>query len=142
VFSDAAVAQDKINLCVATNITSSYSAEHQHAILRAAAEFDELIIDLARFGQTRDSQSERDALFQTLSASTFKPIERLFFQAPYEYWRFRSRSILGASRIPPSVIAGEAAAGRRSSTMSWLNGFPASLAVTRFGTTMARRCSS
>jgi hypothetical protein len=110
VFSDAAVAKAKINLCVTTNITSTYSAEHQHAIIRAVAEFDEWIIDLARFGQTRDSQSERDALFQTLSSSTFKPIERLFFQAPYEYWRFRSRSILGASRIPPSVVAGEAAA--------------------------------
>lgn len=100
---DDALAKDKINLCVVTNITSSYSADNQHAIAAAAAECDELILDLARFGKPRDSQSERDALFQTLTGTYFRPIERLYFQEPYEYWRFRSRAIQGAARIPPSA---------------------------------------
>jgi 2-polyprenyl-3-methyl-5-hydroxy-6-metoxy-1,4-benzoquinol methylase len=100
IFAPDALSRDKINLCIATNITSTYSAEHQQVIARAAAECDELILDLGRFGQARDSQAERDALFESLRTINFKPIERLFFQDPYEYWRFRSRAILPARRRP------------------------------------------
>jgi 2-polyprenyl-3-methyl-5-hydroxy-6-metoxy-1,4-benzoquinol methylase len=97
-FFRAALAKDKINVGVATNITNTYSSENQQIIIKAAAKFDELIIDLARFGQTRDKQTERDALFRTLTESAFRPIERLYFQEPNEYWRFRSRVIVRAGR--------------------------------------------
>lgn len=92
VFSDSVIAKDKINICIATNITHSYSAEHQDEIARTATAFDEFIVDLARFGRTRDLQAERDQLLQALTRSAFRPIERLFFNEPYEYWRFQSRS--------------------------------------------------
>lgn len=101
--SSDTLARDKINLCIATNITSSYSAEHQREIARAAAGCDDLILDLARFGQPRDGQSARDDLLRDLTAADFKPVERLYFKEPYEYWRLRSR--LAASRRPPSSAA-------------------------------------
>lgn len=116
IFAKDALARDKINLCVATNITSSYSAEHQPAIARAAAECDELILDLARFGQARNSQSERDALFEALREINFKPIERLHFQEPYEYWRFRSRAILPTRSPPPPGAAAGATSQRVPTT--------------------------
>ncbi len=90
-FSLDAIRGDKSSLCIATNITSSYSAEHQPEILEAAARCDELILDLGRFGQVRDGQAERDELMQSLRRSAFKPIERLLLDVPYEYWRLRSR---------------------------------------------------
>lgn len=98
VFFNTALAKDKINVGIATNITSTYSGENQQAIMQAATAFDELIVDLARFGQSRDSQAERDALFQTLTESAFKPVEQLFFQEPYQYWRFRSRVAAATER--------------------------------------------
>ncbi|WP_422002541.1 methyltransferase domain-containing protein [Reyranella sp.] len=92
-FLDDMLAADKINLCIATNITSSYSAENESAITDAAAACDELILDLARFGKSRDSQPERDELFETLRTTSFRPVERLYADDPYDYWRFRSRRI-------------------------------------------------
>lgn len=99
VFREDMLARDKINVCIATNITSSYSAENQQAMIHAAASCDELIVDLARFGLARDRQAERDSLFEMFRTTDFKPVERLCFQEPYEYWRFRSRLIHGAARI-------------------------------------------
>ena len=91
VFFATALAKDKINVGIATNITSTYSSENQQVILKAATAFDEMIVDLARFGQARDSQAERDALFKTLTDAAFRPVEQLYFQEPYQYWRLRSR---------------------------------------------------
>ena len=93
IFVNDMLADDKINICIATNITSSYSAENEAAILEAATACDELILDLARFGKTRDSQVERDSFFETLRTSSFRPVERLYAEDPYEYWRFGSRRI-------------------------------------------------
>lgn len=95
VFSDAHLAPGKLNVCIATNITSSYSAEHEGAMIAAASAFDELILDLARFGVPRDAKAERQAFFEEVTARWFSPVERLFVDEPYEYWRFRSRSIAG-----------------------------------------------
>lgn len=91
VFFRTALAKDKINLGVATNITSTYSSDNQDAIVEAATQFDEMILDLGRFGRTRDSQAERAQLRATLATDAFRPVERLYFQPPYEYWRLRSR---------------------------------------------------
>lgn len=113
-FIDDMLAGDKINLCVATNITSSYSAENEPAILDAAAACDELILDLARFGKSRDSQKDRDSLFETLRTSHFRPVERLYSEDPYEYWRFSSRRIGRHSVLPaPSPAAPQAASHAR-----------------------------
>ena len=103
-FFSTALAKNKINVGIATNITSTYSCENQQAIMQAATAFDELIVDLARFGRARDSQAERDELFQTLTTSAFRPVEQLHFTEPYQYWRFRSRLA--------------AAVGRRAATAS------------------------
>jgi len=105
VLFSGALAKDKVNVGIATNITSTYSAENQQAIARAATRFDELILDLARFGQARDSRHERNAFLQALSESDFRPIERLFLQEPYEYWRLRSRRVV----TPAAADAGPAA---------------------------------
>jgi len=51
------------------------------------------LVSLDRFGETRDGQPERDELRRTFSESAFRPIERLYFQEPYEYWLFRSRAV-------------------------------------------------
>ena len=79
-------------LCLATNVTCTYTATHQDSILDAMKGFDELIIDLSRFGKSRNTQEERDALRDAMAKSHFEPVERLYFAAPYEYWRFRVRS--------------------------------------------------
>jgi len=97
-FQIADIPADKINVCVATNITSSYSASHQEQMIKAAMSCDELILDLARFGEVRNKQTERDALFQILTHSAFKPVEMLFFEEPYEYWRLRSQALPGRRR--------------------------------------------
>jgi 2-polyprenyl-3-methyl-5-hydroxy-6-metoxy-1,4-benzoquinol methylase len=108
VLSAAALTDDRTNLCIATNITHSYSAEHQAEIIRAATEFDEVIIDLGRFGLARDSQAQRDALFQTLTEAGFVPVERLFSRDPYEYWRFHSGVRGSTARLLRSEISGKA----------------------------------
>ncbi len=92
-FKEVHLAAGKLNICVATNITSSYCAEHESAMIAAAAAFDELILDLARFGVPRDSRAEREAFFAEVTAHWFSPVERLVMDDPYEYWRFRSRLI-------------------------------------------------
>jgi len=97
-FSASALAQDKINVGVATNITSSYTAQHQREFALAATAFDALILDLARFGQNRDERSDRAELLRTLTASDFRPVERLIDQEPYEYWRLASRAAARAAR--------------------------------------------
>lgn len=79
-------------VCLATNVTCTYTATHHDSILDAMKGFDELIIDLSRFGKSRNTQEERDALRNAMAKSHFEPVERLFFAAPYEYWRFRIRS--------------------------------------------------
>jgi hypothetical protein len=97
-FSEADIASAKINLCIATNITSSYSASHEAEMITAATACDELILDLARFGATRDKQADRNSFFRALTSSAFKSVERLFFEAPYEYWRLRSQAMPGRRR--------------------------------------------
>lgn len=109
VYSDSVIAKDKINICIATNITHSYSAEHQEDIAQTATAFDEFIIDLARFGQTRDQQSERDELLRMLTRSAFRPLERVFFNEPYEYWRFQSRSAVQPQH--PDAVSTPASSG-------------------------------
>lgn len=104
-FPSTALAEDKVNVAICTNITSSYSAENYRAIAHAAASFDELILDLARFGEARNDQSERDVLFETLRTTDFRPVEQLYFSAPYEYWRFRSRAVGTRSTLPVTAAA-------------------------------------
>jgi 2-polyprenyl-3-methyl-5-hydroxy-6-metoxy-1,4-benzoquinol methylase len=106
-FAKSDLPADKLNICIATNITSSYSAEHERQIFEAAAACDEFIVDLARFGSVRDCQSERNDLLRVLTASAFKPVERLYFDEPYEYWHLRSRAIAKRRRFPqpsPAVV--------------------------------------
>lgn len=81
---------------VATNLANTYTATHQEALLYAARDFDEFILDLSRFGKVRDTQAERNSLRDAMVKSHFEPVERLYFAQPYEYWRFRIRP---ASRI-------------------------------------------
>lgn len=90
----------KGKLCLATNVTCTYTATNRDAIFDAIRSFDELVIDLSRFGMRRDTQEERDALRDAMAASHFEPVERLYFAAPYEYWRFRVRP---AARISKRV---------------------------------------
>lgn len=90
-------------LCLATNVTCTYTARNQDAILAAIRDFDELVIDLSRFGKSRDTQEERDALRAVIAASHFEPVERLYFAAPYEYWRFRRRAATWA--LNPTTVA-------------------------------------
>lgn len=105
-FSPDALSADKINLCIATNITNSYTAEHEQDIVKAAASFQELILDLGRFGRPRNSQEDRDNLLAMLESSAFRPLERLVYQAPYEYWRLQSTAMSGTPRaardLPPA----------------------------------------
>lgn len=94
VFADA----DKRRICIATNITCTYTDTHRDAILEAVSDFDEFIFDLARFGHNRNSQHERDDLRQDLIDRGFEPVERPYFSEPYEYWRFRTPAAGDARR--------------------------------------------
>lgn len=110
VFSRAALAKDKINLGVATNITSTYSSENQDAIVEAATQFDEMILDLGRFGRTRDNQAERATLLERVTEYAFRPVERLYLRSPNEYWRLRSRVAAPTARRPTAEIPFQVAA--------------------------------
>lgn len=78
-------------VCVITNVTHSYTAQNQDLLLRTASTFDELILDLGRFGINRDGQDERDRLRDKLAGTYFEPLELLYKQGSYEYWRLRAR---------------------------------------------------
>lgn len=78
-------------LCVATNVTCSYTANHHAAIVDAVGGFDAAVVDLGRFGRSRNAQDDRDALREELARAGLDPVERLYFSAPYEYWLFRAR---------------------------------------------------
>ncbi len=79
------------SVCIITNVTHSYTAAHQDLILRTAALFDEIILDLGRFGVNRDTQEERDRLLAKMVEAYFDPLELIYKQGPYEYWRLRAR---------------------------------------------------
>lgn len=78
-------------VCVITNVTHSYTAQNQDLLLRTASMFDELILDLGRFGINRDGQDERDRLRDELAGTYYEPLELLYKQGSYEYWRLRVR---------------------------------------------------
>jgi tetratricopeptide (TPR) repeat protein len=59
VFPPYVLSKHKTNLCIATNITNSYTAQHEHEVLLAAARCDELILDLARFGVVATTRPRR-----------------------------------------------------------------------------------
>lgn len=94
---------DRKSVCIATNLTHSYTAKNQDLILRTASVFDEIILDLGRFGVNRDTQEERDRLLGGLLASYYEPVELIYRHEPYEYWRLRTRR---ANRppVPTRVI--------------------------------------
>ncbi|WP_422002547.1 methyltransferase domain-containing protein [Reyranella sp.] len=91
-------------LCVATNITCSYTADHQAAIIQAMSGFDAAVIDLARFGRSRNAQEERDALRAELDRVGLEPVERLYFAAPYEYWLFSAKRAADAAQAAPVAV--------------------------------------
>ncbi len=92
-------------LCLATNVTCTYTATHQDAIFDAMRDFDEVIIDLSRFGKPRDKQEDRDALRAAMEARHFEPVEQVHFAPPYEYWRFRVRPARTAGTDPAAADA-------------------------------------
>jgi len=78
-------------VCLITNVAHSYTAQNQDLLLRTASTFDELILDLGRFGINRDGQDERDRLLDELAGAHFEPLELLYKHGSYEYWRLRGR---------------------------------------------------
>lgn len=87
----------RTNILVSTNIVGSYSAQNIEAILRAAASFDEYILDIGRLGTSRNSREERHALLSALGRSVFTPQALLFQQGANEYWRLGIKSIINVS---------------------------------------------
>lgn len=65
-FDDSAVSGTKINVCLATNLTHSYTRDHASDVIWAASVFDELILDIGRFGKPRETQRERDEFLRTV----------------------------------------------------------------------------
>jgi hypothetical protein len=93
-FSGDLLAQDRKNVLLATNIVGTYSAEHQDEMLRAAAGFDDVVLDLGRFGVNRDQTDERAQLLSAMAGTFFVPQRMVFSAPPNEFWHFRSRPIL------------------------------------------------
>ncbi|MBY0320959.1 MAG: methyltransferase domain-containing protein [Reyranella sp.] len=91
VFSLGQCRAKRKSVCIATNLTHSYTAKNEDLILRTASVFDELIVDLGRFGVNRDSQEERDRLLRGLVNSHYEAVELLYEHGAYEYWRLRAR---------------------------------------------------
>lgn len=91
-YNQELVLTDKRTVVIATNIVSSYSGENQERILLAACNFDELIIDLGRFGINRDKAEQRLQLLASMSLTHFQPISPLYTQGSNDYWRFKTES--------------------------------------------------
>jgi SAM-dependent methyltransferase len=96
-------------LCIATNITCSYTANHHGAIVQAISGFDAAVIDLGRFGRSRNTQDDRDALREELARAGLEPAERLYFSAPYEYWLLRAKRPAAAATAAPGAKPAAAA---------------------------------
>ena len=112
VFSLGLHRPDRRSVCIATNLTHSYTAKNQDLILRTAAVFDEIILDLGRFGVNRDTQEERDRLLVGLLGSYYEPVELIYKREPYEYWRLRARHV----NQPPVAARGDIPAATRPPT--------------------------
>jgi hypothetical protein len=92
-------------------------------MIAAAAAFDELILDLARFGVPRDSKTERQALFAEVTARWFSPVERLFIDEPYE------SGVSAADRS--ASAAGGQPASRRAATVAPASSFRCGAGICR-----------
>lgn len=88
------LAPDRRNVLFATNIVSTYSSEHQSEILLAASQFDDIVIDLGRFGANRDQVEQRQELLHVLANGNFEPQRVIYYGAPNEFWHFRVRPVL------------------------------------------------
>jgi hypothetical protein len=93
-FAAEVLSHDRKNVLLVTNIVSTYSSEHQAEILKAAACFDDLVLDLGRFGINRDQSDQRAQLLRTMAGSLFMPQGLLYYASPNEFWHFRVRPIL------------------------------------------------
>jgi protein-L-isoaspartate O-methyltransferase len=95
-FNPAILPEDVTRIGFASNLINSHTAMRQEQILRAAAaHFDELVIDIARFGVERDTLREKTALISQLSQTFFEPVELIYRVDTLEFWRFRTRKIVG-----------------------------------------------
>jgi len=104
-------------LCVATNVTCTYTAKNQDLILDHFAACDELILDLGRFGVNRNGQAERDTLRNRIEDRDFEAVDRMYFAAPYEYWHFRKKKASDG-------LVGDGAASPRTSERDTHSPFP------------------
>lgn len=91
------------NVFLATNIIHGVSADNQERILRAALRFDDVLIDVARFGVPRDEPGAADAFWQQLS-SRFEPVQAVLRRGSTEIWHFVPR--------PGAAAAATGAVGR------------------------------
>jgi 16S rRNA A1518/A1519 N6-dimethyltransferase RsmA/KsgA/DIM1 with predicted DNA glycosylase/AP lyase activity len=92
-YNDALVRTSKRTVLLSTNIVGTYSAENQSRLLAAAANFTDVVIDLGRFGLSRDSQEQRTALLHALATTHFEAVAPLYVNAPYEFWHLRVPAI-------------------------------------------------
>ena len=79
-------------LCVATNVTCTYTAKNQDLILHHFGTCDEIILDLGRFGINRNGQAERDTLRSSIEDRGFEAVERVYFSC------FRTNTGVSARR--------------------------------------------
>jgi hypothetical protein len=93
-YSDSLLSRTKQNVLLTTNIVGTYSAEHQSQLLAAAANFSDVIIDIGRFGISRDTADQRATLLRAMASTFFEPIEPIFFNNPNECWHFRVRKLV------------------------------------------------
>lgn len=85
---------------VSTNVTSSALMEKIDHLYRSLRLFDHLIIDLARFGEVRDADSQR-SLIATLSDSGYVEIARIYSNGQNDVRHFERRPT--GIRIPDPV---------------------------------------
>jgi hypothetical protein len=82
----------KTNIMITTNLVSSFTARRCNDIIRAASEFDELIIDISRFGLNRSAP--REALIVTeLVSQYFDSVTELLRHGDHSFMRCQSTSV-------------------------------------------------
>lgn len=91
---------------VSTNVTSSHVMEHFEYVLRSLRLFDHLIIDVSRFGEVRNEESQR-GLIARLHQLGFAEVSRVYSTGDTEIRHFARKSTSKKGTEPslaPAVI--------------------------------------
>ena len=89
-FSTDTLARNRRNIFLSTNIVHSMSADNQDRILTAARAFDDVLIDVSRFGVSRYEPGAAES-FKDVVTRSLSPVRLALRSAGNEIWHFTPR---------------------------------------------------